>query len=138
VVNEHLNGRVPDITTNFQSEYSLLGFGHVRAGKARRMHDNPSPEVFEIFRDNLLFRISHGGASGLGNPGVEFKLIWNGVYYDTPEGLTVDLVFSFKNLDNHRALIHRYIRFDLTRLQSPDSKVVNINFVGYKLIKYVN
>lgn len=119
---------------NFQSEFSIPDYGDIYAGELTRKYDRQLDDPLEIIQDNLLFTINFGGGgSGL----VAYKLIWNGQYYMTDGVPTVDLVFSFKDLDPQRANIHRYIGYDLSPLQSSETNQMNVNFLGYnKLLKY--
>jgi len=53
------------------------------------------------------------------------------------EGLTVNVVLCFKNFDNRKAIVWRYVGFDLLPLQTPESNLIYINFQGYnRFIKY--
>jgi hypothetical protein len=129
------------MSRNFQSQYTILGLGNMLAGRLigpwvhGAYYDNIS-EPFEIHRDFLLFAISYGGGAS-DTKLVDFQVIWDGKYYLTDDIPTVDLVFSFKDLNIERALINKYLRFDLTSLQSPQGEMIYINFVGInKRINY--
>ncbi len=46
---------------NFQSGFSIPGYGSINAGKLTRKFENQSGDPFEILQDNLLFTINFGG-----------------------------------------------------------------------------
>ncbi len=63
---------------------------------------------------------------------VAYDLIWNGEYYMKGNTPTIDLVFSFKDLNFYKSNEHRDIRFDLTPIQFSESNQIIINFSGYE------
>ena len=126
---------------SFQSPYTIPGLGTLQAGRylEPEIRNNFYPyddEPLEIFQDNLLFTINYGGG-GADTRLVDFQLIWNGEYYLTDNIPTVDLVFSFKDLNHEKANVYRYLRFDLTSLKLSNEQLLYIHFLGSdELIPY--
>jgi hypothetical protein len=119
---------------NFQSGYTLKNYGEMWAGMGgeRKTYNQ---DALKILGNYLVFKIQTGGAGN--SQLIKYSIIWNGKYYQTKDGLTVDLVFSFKNLDTRRALVHKDFKIDLTPIVKSNSDNVNINFVGYdRLISF--
>jgi hypothetical protein len=123
------------LNRNFQSGFSLPGYGEMLAGKTTRLYDIQKVDPFQVMQDYLVFTISFGG--GVDTELISNELIWNGKHYLTNEGLTVDLVISFKSLDMRRALITKGVKADLSALKSTSSNEIILNILGYKeKIKY--
>jgi hypothetical protein len=119
---------------NFQSGYTLKNYGEMWAGIGgkRKVYNQ---DALKILGNYLVFRIQTGGAGN--SQLIKYSIIWNGEYYHTEDGLTVDLVFSFKNLDTRRALVHKDFKIDLSSIVQSNSDTININFVGYdRLINF--
>jgi len=136
VVNGQLNIYPELMERNFQSGFSIPGYGSIYAGKLTRKYNHQDADPFEVIEDNLLFTINYGGGNSPSEL-VIYKLIWNGEYYLKNNMLTVDLVLSFKDLDPRRANVYNDVRFNLTPLQTNKSEQLNINFLGYdKPINY--
>lgn len=128
------DGRPVSLDDNFQSAYTLKKYGDIYAGKLVSRSDYDR-DALKILGDYLVFSIQTGGYGT--SPLIKYKVVWNGKYYNTKDGLTVDLVFSFKNLDFHRALVHMDFKVDLTPIMSLSSDNININFIGYdRLINF--
>lgn len=121
---------------NFQSEYSIVNYGSVYAGRGIRKSDKGYNEPVEILQDYLLLTIDFGAGSGWREL-VNYELIWNGYYYFTESIPTVDLVLSFKDLDIRRSLINKDIRFNIAKLKTSRSNKIYIRFMGYdELLEY--
>ena len=121
---------------NFQSEYSIVNYGSVYAGRGIRKSDKGYNEPVEILQDYLLLTIDFGAGFGWREL-VNYELIWNGYYYFTESIPTVDLVLSFKDLDIRRSLINKDIRFNIAKLKTSRSNKIYIRFMGYdELLEY--
>jgi len=120
---------------NFQSGFSIEGYGDIQAGKLTRLYDSQKDDSFQVIQNDLIFTIAFGG--GMGSTGVAYELIWNGKHYLTDDGLNVDLVISFKDIDIRRALVYKRIRTDLTSLKTEKTSEIILNILGYnEKIKY--
>lgn len=120
---------------NFQSGFSIVGYGDILAGKLTRLYESQNVQSFQIIQNDLIFTIAFGG--GMESNGVAYDLVWNGKHYLTDDGLTVDLVISFKDLDIMRAMIYKRIRTDLTQLKIDSTSEIILNILGYnKKMKY--
>ncbi len=120
---------------NFQSSFSVAGYGDIYAGKTTRLFEVQRGEPFQVMQDYLVFTISFGG--GMDSDMISNELIWNGKHYLTNEGLTVDLVVSFKSLDMRRAMIAKAVKADLSPLKSNTATEITLNILGYnKKLKY--
>ena len=108
---------------NFQSEYSLSRF----------IKGETSPLII-LVEDHLLFSIGYGGGydrEGF-SPYVQYALIWDGEYIQTPSGILVRLAFSFKDLDLRRAGVWKYLGYDISALKTEKTKELIIDFHGYQ------
>jgi hypothetical protein len=120
---------------NFQSGFSVVGYGDIQAGKLTRLYESRQGDPFQIIQNNLIFTIAYGG--GMGSNGVAYDLIWNGKHNLTDDGLTVDLIISFKDVDIMRAMMYKRIRTDLTPLKTETTSEIILNILGYnEKIKY--
>ena len=127
---EVANNTIGFRTQDFQSEYSIVGYGSLRAGKLLYSTPNSLHSPMEIHEDFLRFKIGYEG-SGEDWDMIDLAIIWNGEYYNGKNGLTVDLVISFKNIDLEKVDLVDKIQCNLIALKHPEHAQLYINIKGY-------
>jgi hypothetical protein len=129
-LNEAATTLVDFRTQDFQSEYSLIGHGSLRAGKLIYRSSNVLHSPIEIHGDFLRFKIGYGGAGDNWDM-IDLALVWNGKYYEGNSGLTADLVISFKDVDLQKVYVIDKVQCNLLALKHPEYTQVHINIKGY-------